>query len=133
MIVLDTHALLWMDRDDESLGKKSRSIIDQAWKKDVVAVNAISFWEVSLLAQRGRIDLPTNVEAWRWDLLHAGIREIPLDGRIALLASSLDSDHRDPADRFIIATALHHEALLITADKVLLDWGPDLKRYDART
>lgn len=133
MIVLDTHVLLWMDRDDESLGKKSRAIIDQAWKKDVVAVNAISFWEVSLLAQRGRIDLPANVDAWRWDLLQAGIREIPLDGRIALLASSLDSEHRDPADRFIIATALHHDALLITADKVLLDWEPVLKRLDART
>lgn len=133
MIVLDTHALLWMDRDDESLGKKSRAVIDQAWKNDVVAVNAISFWEVSLLEQRGRVDLPANVDAWRWDLLQAGVREIPLDGRIALLASSLDSEHRDPADRFIIATALHHDALLITADKVLLDWGPVLKRHDART
>ncbi len=132
MIVLDTHTLLWMDGDDQSLGKKSRSIIDQAWKKDVVTVNAISFWEASMLAQRRRVELPTSVEAWRWDLLYAGIREIPLDGRIALLASSLDSEHRDPVDRFIIATALHHEALLITADKVLLDWGPDLKRHDAR-
>jgi PIN domain nuclease of toxin-antitoxin system len=133
MIVLDTHTLIWMDRDDESLGKKSRTIIDQAWKRDVVAVNAISFWEASLLKQRGRIELPANVEAWRWDLLYAGIQEIPLDGRIALLASSLASEHRDPADRFITATALHHNALLITADKVLLDWGPDLKRHDART
>ncbi len=133
MIVLDTHTLLWMDRDDQFLGKKSRSIIEIAWKNDVVTVNAISFWEASLLAQRGRIELPASVETWRSDLLYAGIREIPLDGHIALLASSLDSEHRDPADRFIIATALHHEAVLITADKVILDWGPDLKRHDART
>ncbi len=133
MIVLDTHTLIWMDREDQSLGKNSRSKIEQAWKKDDVAVNAISFWEVSLLAQKGRIKLPASVEAWRWDLLYAGIREIPLDGRIALLASSLESEHRDPADRFIIATALHHEALLITADRVLLDWGPALKRHDARS
>ena len=132
MIILDTHALLWMDGDDRSLGKKSRFIIEQAWKKNVVTVNAISFWEASLLAQRGRIELPASVETWRWDLLYAGIREIPLDGRIALLASSLESEHHDPVDRFIIATALHHEAVLITADKVLLEWGPDLKRHDAR-
>ena len=132
MIVLDTHVLLWMDRDDAALGAQSRSIIDQAWKKDIVAVSAISFWETALLAQRGRIELPVSVEAWRGDLLQAGIQEIPLDGRIALLAASLDSEHRDPANRFIIATALHHEALLLTADKVLLDWGPNLIRHNAR-
>lgn len=45
------------------------------------------------------------------------IKEVPLDGRIALLASSLDWKNPDPADHFIIATALHHEALLITGDK----------------
>ena len=133
MIILDTHALLWVDRDDASLGKKSRAIIEQTWKKDTVAVNAISFWETSLLLQKGNIELPVSVEAWRWELLHAGIREVPLDGRIALLASSLDWENRDPADRFIVATALHHEALLITADKIMLDWGGSLNRLDART
>lgn len=133
MIVLDTHVLLWMDRDDESLGKKSRSIIDEAWNNESVAINAISFWETALLLQKGRIELPVSVETWRRDLLQAGIREIPLDGGIALLATSLESEHRDPADRFIMATAIHHEALLVTADKIMLDWKSSLKRCDART
>ena len=44
MIVLDTHSLLWMDRNDIALGPQSRVLIEQAWRTDAVAVSAISFW-----------------------------------------------------------------------------------------
>lgn len=102
-------------------------------EKDTVAVNAISFRETSLLLQRGKIELSVSDQDWRWELLHAGIGEIPLNGCIALLASSLNWGCHGPADRFIIATALHHESLLITADKKILGWTSSLKRGDART
>ena len=106
--------------------------IEQAWKNDVVAVSAISFWECALLEQRERIQLPLEVGVWRADLLQAGIKEIALDGRIALLASALEYFSRDPADRFIAATALHWDALLLTADTSILDWQSDLPRQNAR-
>ena len=132
MIVLDTHALLWMDRNDATLGPLSRRLIESAWRTDTVAVSAISFWEAAMLAMRGRIILPVAVETWRADLLHAGVQEIPIDGRIALLATALHDLHRDPADRFIVATAMHHGAMLVTADSKILDWKADLARQDAR-
>ena len=132
MILLDTHALLWMDRDDNALGQQARTFIEQAWKTGTVAVSAISFWEVALLEQNGRIVIPLAVEIWRTDLLEAGVREIALDGRIALLATTLEDLPRDPADRFITATALHHDALLITADKKILAWQSQLPRQNAK-
>ncbi len=132
MIILDTHTLLWMDRDDEALGRQSRRLIEQAWKTGTVAVSAISFWESALLAQHGRIKLPVAVETWRIDLLQAGIQEIALNGHIALLACSLDYEPRDPADRFILASALHHNALLITADRQILNWQSELERHNAK-
>jgi PIN domain nuclease of toxin-antitoxin system len=132
MILLDTHTLLWMDRDDDALGRQSRALIEQAWKTDTVAVSAISFWEVALLEQHGRIVLPMAMEIWRTDLLQAGVREIALDGRIALLATTLENLLRDPADRFITATALHHDALLITADNKILAWESQLPRQNAK-
>ena len=132
MIVLDTHALLWMDRNDPSLGKQSRSLIVAAWRTSAVAVSAISFWEAAMLAQRGRISLPVTVETWRTDLLQAGVQEIPLNGRIALMATSFQELHRDPADRFIVATAMSHGALLVTADSKILEWNAELPRQDAR-
>lgn len=133
MIVLDTHALLWMDGNDASLGVQARRQIEDAWRMDGVAVSAISFWEVAMLAQRGRVVLPVAVEIWRADLLQAGVQEISIDGRIALLATSLQNLHRDPADRFIVATAIHHRASLVTADSKILEWEAELARQDARS
>ncbi len=131
MIVLDTHALLWMDRNDPMLGPQARSLIEDTWRSDVVAVSAISFWETALLADRGRIVLPVPAEVWRVDLLQAGLREIALDGRVALFANRLEGLHRDPADRFIVATSYQLGARLVTADTQILGWSGDLPRQDA--
>ena len=132
MIVLDTHVLLWLDRDDKVLGEQSRGLIDRVWRTDRVAVNAISFWESAMLAAKGRIELPIPAEAWRSDLLQAGIQEISLDGRLSLIAAQLRNFHKDPADRFIVATAIHHRATLVTADADILGWPGELSRQDAR-
>lgn len=132
MIVLDTHALLWMDRNDPALGRAARRLIEDAWRAGQVAVSAISFWETAMLVQRGRIVLPLPATEWRSELLQAGLREIALDGRIGILASQLENIHRDPADRFIIATALQNQATLVTADENVLAWPSELLRQDAR-
>ena len=129
--MLDTHALLWMDRNDPMLGPQARALIENTWRSDVVAVSAISFWETALLADRGRIVLPVSAEAWRLDLLQAGLREIALDGRVSLLATRLEGLHRDPADRFIVATSLQLGATLVTADRQILGWNGALPRQDA--
>ena len=132
MIVLDTHALIWMDADDAALGPQARARIEQAWRAGEVAVSAISFWECAMLVEKGRIVLPLAVESWRAGLLSAGLVEIPLDGRIALAAAGLADLHRDPADRFIAASAGARNATLVTADEKLLAWNSPLPRLDAR-
>ena len=132
MLLLDTHVLVWMDADDAALGSQARQAIRRAWSVGEVAVSAISFWEVAMLAQRGRLQLPVPPHTWRADLLEAGVREIPLDGRVAVAAAALEDLHRDPADRFIIATALASSAALVTADSSILDWAGELSRVDAR-
>ena len=132
MIILDTHVLLWMDRNDMALGAQARRCITDAWQTEGIAVSAISFWEAALLAQRGRITLPVTAETWRMDLLHAGVAEIPLDGKIALMAASMLDFHKDPADRFIVSSAIVQAALLVTADSEILTWAGELRTLDAR-
>ena len=133
MILLDTHVLLWIDRDDAALGLSSRGMIDAAWREGSVAVSAISFWEAAMLAIRGRLELPCDVNLWRSNWLEAGLRELPLDGSIALRAASLVAFHPDPADRFLVATAQGIGATLLTADQAILSWRGPLNRHDART
>ena len=133
MILLDTHVLLWMDADDAQLGPQARQAIVQAWRSTGVAVSAITFWEVAMLVQRGRVELPVPVAQWHAELLRSGVRECPLDGRVALAATALEGLHRDPADRFIAATALQQGATLVTADQALLNWVSPMPRIDARS
>lgn len=132
MIVLDTHVLVWAASDDRKLGRKARALIDQQWASGRVAVPAIAFWEVGLLQERSRLRLPSTVREWRDSVLAAGAIELPLDGTVAVRALDLAGLHDDPADRFIVATALVHEAALVTADERLLDWRHAMERHDAR-
>jgi PIN domain nuclease of toxin-antitoxin system len=132
VIVLDTHVLLWTVSDDRKLGRKTRAMLDRVWANGELAVPAIAFWEAGLLEARSRISLPTPVREWRNAVLAAGAVELPLDGNVALRALDLAGLHDDPTDRFIVATALVHEATLITADERLLGWQHSLERHDAR-
>lgn len=131
MILLDTHALVWMDQDDAALGKAARRLVQAAWDSGDVAVSAISFWECEMLHDAGCLKLPQSPNQWRAELLTAGLIEIPINGEIAMLSVRLDLAHKDPADRFIAATAIIKGAALLTADSKLLQWAHSLKRHDA--
>jgi len=131
VILLDTHALYWLATADKKLGRASRAGIERALEDDGLAVSAVSFWELAMLAKRKRIEIE-DIEEMRRIAIDSGVVELPLDGPTAILAAQLDSDHKDPADRFIAATALRHRATLVTADERLLAGLPGLTFQDAR-
>jgi len=90
VILLDTHALVWLEAGDARLERRALDRIRTAW------------------------------------------RELALDGHIGLEATQLPGLHSDPADRLIAATAVAHEACLVTADRRLLDSrAPGLRCLDA--
>ena len=130
MILLDTHVLIWLDQDNPRLGPKCRTALDAALAEDDLAVSAISFWEVAMLVAKRRLAIAMALHQWRRDLVAGGIRELPVDGRVGLMAADLEL-HRDPADRFIAATATINEATLATADQRLLTWQANVERLDA--
>lgn len=130
MILLDTHAAVWL-AIDRGLGKQSQRIADKALADDRLAVSAFSFWELGMLIAKRRLRAVKSVGELRAKLLAAGIRELPLTGDIAILAAELENLNGDPADRVIAATAIAHDATLMTADADLLRWRHRLKRQDA--
>ncbi|MGQ0677306.1 MAG: type II toxin-antitoxin system VapC family toxin [Rhodospirillales bacterium] len=133
MILLDTHALIWMDNDDPSLGAAARRLIQEAWDGQRLSVSAVSFWECAMLLEKRRLTLRLPPLTWRAELLAQGLSERPLDGQCAILAGQIELPHADPADRFIAATAIAHDATLVTADATLLRWRHKaLRRQDAR-
>ncbi|MCU0585957.1 MAG: type II toxin-antitoxin system VapC family toxin [Desulfobacterales bacterium] len=94
-----------------------QSMVAAVWAADLVAVSGISCWEVLLLEQRNRIELP--MPAWQWvrlALAPTGIVCLPVSCEIASRAAALTQHHKDPADRIMIATAIEHQADLLSLD-----------------
>jgi PIN domain nuclease of toxin-antitoxin system len=130
VILLDTHVAIWV-ATGTAFGRRSRLLIEQTLANDHVAVSAISFWEIALLISKDCFETTKTTALLRAELLETGVIELPLTGPIAIRAVGLQNLHGDPADRFIAATAIAHDAVLMTADKLLLRWRHKLKRQDA--
>jgi PIN domain nuclease of toxin-antitoxin system len=131
VIVLDTHAALWFTTDGANLGDVSRALLDEALAEERLSISAISFWEIALLIARGRLRTSETADQIRVAMIEAGITELALTGDICILAVGLPDLHADPADRFITATAIAHDATLVTVDRALLQWAHPVRRQDA--
>jgi PIN domain nuclease of toxin-antitoxin system len=119
-LVLDTCALLWLVQGNSILSEEHLNAIENA---QIVFVSAISCWEISLKSEQKKLVLPMEPEKWfRTALEKHSIILAPLDISVLCAANKLPPHHKDPADRFIIATAMHENAAVITADTKFLKY-----------
>jgi PIN domain nuclease of toxin-antitoxin system len=119
--MLDTCALLWLASDDGQLSATARKSIGEA---GLVYCSAVSGFEIAIKWRRGKLGLPATPDEWLTTIVHHhGLTLIPLTADDAVRAPLLPDAHRDPCDRFIIATAMRLAAPIVTAD-------PRFKAYD---
>ena len=125
MALLDTHALVWLLDGNERLGEKSRTLIQQSAQADSLYVSAITPWEIAMLVSKGRLTLVQEIGEWlRIATSMPGLRMAPLSIDVSVASTRLPGAfHSDPADRMIVATARHLGAILITEDKLILEYG----------
>jgi PIN domain nuclease of toxin-antitoxin system len=124
MIVLDTHALLWFALAPERLSANAVATIAEEPER---AISVVTSQEIAYLVARKRVDLDRPPKAWLGDVLGTlGARAVPATMAIALRAGSLDpaSFHGDPIDRLIYATAVEHDARLLSADRRMREADP---------
>ncbi len=118
-LLLDTHVWLWSLTAPDNLERKVRSRLQQA--KGGVWLSPISVWELLVLAERGRLRLDAEPRAWvREALEEAPLEEAVLNHEVALRSREVALPHQDPADRFLVATALVYDLTLVTADDTLI-------------
>ena len=116
MIVLDTHAWLWWVSEPDSLSHVARNAIDQT---ETVGICPISCWELATKVSKGKLTLDREVRVWvRQALAHRRVTVLDISPDIAVTAGGLGGMgfHGDPADRMIVATAMHHGVGLVTKD-----------------
>jgi PIN domain nuclease of toxin-antitoxin system len=120
-LILDTCALIWLAAGGGELSKKALDSIENA---KTVFVASISAFEISLKHKKGGITLPCEPERWFVDVLeNHNIEEIAMDSKVAIASTNLTNIHKDPCDRFIIATAMLNNLTVVTADALFDRYG----------
>ncbi len=124
-VLLDTHAWAWAIDDAPRLSARAVRAIEAA---DRVHVAAVTFYEIGQKVRLGKWpEMAAYVHRLQDFAAEQDIMVLPLNAEIAQLAGMLDWPHRDPFDRILAATALHHGMELISADTVF-DAVPGLRR-----
>jgi len=113
-LYLDTCALIWLAEGSRRLKPDTKRRLDAANR---VYVSAISAWEISLKVVRGQLVLPLEPEDWFAAVLNEHELELSeLTPAVLMAANRLPWNHRDPADRFIIADAKMKRSPVVTSD-----------------
>jgi PIN domain nuclease of toxin-antitoxin system len=123
VIVLDTSALLYWTLDPARLSSKAARAIQQA---DRILVSSISVWEIALKVKNQKLAIPLPITEYVEKLQRVDTLEIlPVDVQTWLDNLNLPWEHRDPADRTIVALAKRFGCPLITSDRVIADYYPE--------
>lgn len=119
-LLLDTHIWLWRLLDPDRVSPSLDALLRDPDTR--VHLSPISVWETLVIVRKGRLTLDLDPVAWiEKALQRTPTTMLPLTHAIAIRSEQLDGlVSNDPADRFLVATALEHELTLATADTVLI-------------
>ena len=116
MILIDTCAIVWDALDPEKLTAKAKKAIKDHHNE--LIISDISFWEISMMIKKGRIEIDSSSSEFTKLLIQARnyhVQEITPE--IAELSVNFGTEiNKDPADRLISATSILHNAPIVTAD-----------------
>ena len=117
MIVLDTSALIFWTLDRARLSEAAAQAISST---DRIVLSSISIWEIGIKVKRERLFIPVSIQEFT-DKLETIDRVdiLAVDVLTWIKNIELDWDHRDPADRTIVATASLHACPLVTSDSAI--------------
>ncbi len=111
--MLDTHTALWALSAPDRLDPVVRDAI--ADPRNVVAVSAVSAWEVEIKRALGTLTAPVGFAT---TCIERGFDELPISFEHAEAICGLPLHHADPFDRMLIAQAITEGMELVSDDRV---------------
>lgn len=125
-LLLDTCALLWWTLDPGKLAPRAHEALEGD-KRRQLYISSISIWEIGIKLKNGKLEIGTDIADYTRRLAALErLQLLPVDEAVWIKNLQLDWDHRDPADRTIVATALLHNLAIITADLEMAKAGPEI-------
>jgi PIN domain nuclease of toxin-antitoxin system len=121
-LLLDTHILLWSLSGSDKLPYRMKNALEK--ESNSLWLSPITTWEILMLCEKDRIKISHNDPIkWIKNVLKTiPFTEAPLIHEVAVKSRQLDLLHQDPADRFLVATALVYELIFMTADQKIIDF-----------
>jgi len=118
-LLLDTHIWIWNELEPwkitSEINRELASPDNQLW------LSPVSVWETVVLLEKRRISLKQDFRQWVDESVTAlQLQEAALTWEVAHELRFTVLGHRDPADRFLVATAKVYNLTLITSDERLL-------------
>jgi len=118
-LLLDTHIWLWAMLEPQRLSQRLAAELESA--DNELWLSPISVWELIVLHQKGRMLPDEKIETWITQALRARpMNEAPVTFEVAREVGRVQFPQRDPADRFLVATARVFDLTLVTADENLI-------------
>lgn len=135
MIILDTNVILrtTINYGVDEISQSTRELVFDAQRRGEAAISAATIWEIGEQATKGKIHV--DFDALLNELKEKLVFVIPIDGNIAARAVQLRQEwfDKDPADRFIMATAMLTNSRLVTIDADMIAWDGPVQVVDARS
>jgi len=116
--LLDTQILIWHMQGNPKLNEPLRTIIENPL--NTILVSQFSLIEMSIKLKLGKLpEFIVSIEYIAKQLLLDGFSILPITNNHIFSYQSIPffEDHRDPFDRFLLATALSEEMPIISVDE----------------
>jgi PIN domain nuclease of toxin-antitoxin system len=119
-LLLDTHIWVWNELEPWRLTSQVHR--ELASTQNELFLSPVSIWELVLLVEEKKFKIDTDFAAWvdaSFDDLQ--VQEAPFTRAVAHELCFTVLPHRDPGDRFLVATARVYGLTLVTSDNLLLN------------
>lgn len=116
--LLDTQILIWSLEDNPKLKPKLHDLIEEP--SNIMLVSQFCLMEISIKLKLGKLpEFIVSIENITSQLLSDGFTILPVTNNHIFAYQSIPffEDHRDPFDRFLLATALSEQIPIISNDK----------------
>lgn len=122
--LLDTHTLLWFINGDSCLPAKVVNEIRNLKNKCFISIASI--WEIAIKANLRKLKLLTDFDQLTMFFDNNNIVILPLTFNHIQSLNKLESYHRDPFDRILIAQAVSEDLTLLSKDKNFIHYNINL-------
>ncbi|MCI5130833.1 MAG: type II toxin-antitoxin system VapC family toxin [Candidatus Electrothrix sp. EH2] len=123
--LLDTHTWIWWNMNTANLSDKILQLIADIESYSELLLSAISPWEFCKLLEKKKIGISCPPEEWLKEALDMPkFRLVEITPIIAYRSTTLPQPfHNDPGDQIIVATAREENAILMTKDAKIQQYG----------